>query len=110
MSAYLSEAASGCDLHLHVCLFSIDDDSSDHISDRSDTVRVLQDLAHVTNGRFHWFADKGTFSERIYKLKKKPADCENVVKCQSYASAVYKPHDLILQLLMQNYFLYVELI
>lgn len=59
VSAYLSEAASGCDLHLHVCLFSIDDDSSDHISDRSDTVRVLQDLAHVTNGRFHWFADKG---------------------------------------------------
>ncbi|XP_018424321.1 PREDICTED: von Willebrand factor A domain-containing protein 3A, partial [Nanorana parkeri] len=59
VSAYLSEAASGYDLQLHVCLFSIDDDRSDHFSDRSDTARVLQDLAHVTNGRFHWFADKG---------------------------------------------------
>ncbi|KAM5151829.1 von Willebrand factor A domain-containing protein 3A [Mantella aurantiaca] len=59
VSAYLSEAASGCDLQLHVCLFSFDNDSFDQMSDRSDTVRVLQDLAHVTNGRFHWFADKG---------------------------------------------------
>ncbi|XP_072275035.1 von Willebrand factor A domain-containing protein 3A [Pyxicephalus adspersus] len=59
VSAYLAEAASGCDLQLHVCLFSIEDDSSDDISDMNDTVRVLQDLAHVTTGRFHWFADKG---------------------------------------------------
>ncbi|KAM9305522.1 von Willebrand factor A domain-containing protein 3A [Gastrophryne carolinensis] len=61
LAAYLSEAATGCDLHLHVCLFSITDDSSDtSVSDSSDTsVSILQDLAHITNGRFHWFADKG---------------------------------------------------
>ncbi|XP_068100923.1 von Willebrand factor A domain-containing protein 3A isoform X2 [Hyperolius riggenbachi] len=60
LSAYLSEAASGCDLQMHVCLFTISDDSPDpSISDRNDTVSVLQELAHVTNGRFHWFADKG---------------------------------------------------
>ncbi|XP_075035807.1 von Willebrand factor A domain-containing protein 3A isoform X2 [Mixophyes fleayi] len=58
--AYLSEAATGCDLQLHVCLYNINDDNSaDNANDRSDTVRVLQDLAHVTNGRFHWFDDKG---------------------------------------------------
>ncbi|XP_071976659.1 von Willebrand factor A domain-containing protein 3A isoform X2 [Engystomops pustulosus] len=51
--AYLSEAASGCDLQLHACLFTISEDN-----DRSDTACVLQDLAHVTNGRFHWFDDQ----------------------------------------------------
>ncbi|KAM4025698.1 von Willebrand factor A domain-containing protein 3A isoform 1-T2 [Anomaloglossus baeobatrachus] len=53
--AYLSEAVSGCDLQLHVCLFTISEDSG---NDKSDAAQILQDLAHVTNGRFHWFNDK----------------------------------------------------
>ncbi|CAJ0940755.1 unnamed protein product [Ranitomeya imitator] len=52
--AYLSEAVSGCDLQLHAGLFTVREDGG---NDRSDAARVLQDLAHVTNGRFHWFND-----------------------------------------------------
>ncbi|XP_063790485.1 von Willebrand factor A domain-containing protein 3A isoform X2 [Pseudophryne corroboree] len=58
ISAYLSEVAAGCDLQLHICLYDISDDSCAD-NDRSDTIHVLQNLAHVTNGRFHWFDDKG---------------------------------------------------
>ncbi|KAM3916063.1 von Willebrand factor A domain-containing protein 3A [Leptodactylus fuscus] len=52
--AYLAEAVSGCDLRLHVSLFVTGEDS-----DRRDSAHVLQDLAHVTRGRFHWFDDRG---------------------------------------------------
>ncbi|XP_073503698.1 von Willebrand factor A domain-containing protein 3A isoform X2 [Phyllobates terribilis] len=53
--AYLSEAVSGCDLQLHACLFTVSEDGG---NDRSDAAQVLQDLAQVTNGRFHWFNDR----------------------------------------------------
>lgn len=56
VDAYLSEAVTGCDLQLHVCLFTISEDSD---NDRSGVTRVLQDLAHVIGGRFHWFDDRG---------------------------------------------------
>ncbi|XP_069838086.1 von Willebrand factor A domain-containing protein 3A [Dendropsophus ebraccatus] len=54
--AYLSEAVSGCCLQLHVCFFTTSEDSD---NDKSDTAHVLQELAHVTGGRFHWFNDTG---------------------------------------------------
>ncbi|KAM4632349.1 von Willebrand factor A domain-containing protein 3A [Discoglossus pictus] len=60
VNAYLSEAASGSDLQLHVCLFNSSEYISDNATaDQRDTIRILKDLAHVTNGRFHWFDDKG---------------------------------------------------
>ncbi|MEE6497733.1 hypothetical protein FKM82_002827 [Ascaphus truei] len=58
--AYLSEASSACDLQLHVCLFNFNEFNSEMATtDGSDTLSVLQDLANATNGRFHWFDDKG---------------------------------------------------
>ncbi|XP_056390759.1 von Willebrand factor A domain-containing protein 3A isoform X3 [Hyla sarda] len=54
--SYLSEAVAGCNLQLHVC-FSTSNEDSDN--DNRDTAHVVQELAHVTGGRFHWFDDTG---------------------------------------------------
>ncbi|XP_053551113.1 von Willebrand factor A domain-containing protein 3A [Bombina bombina] len=56
--AYLLEATSGYDLQLNVCLFDFNEHSNS-IDDKSNTVSILKDLAHVTDGRFHWFDGKG---------------------------------------------------
>ncbi|XP_053327974.1 von Willebrand factor A domain-containing protein 3A [Spea bombifrons] len=56
VSAYLSEAASGSDLQLHVCFFNINEIDTDN--NLENTTCALKQLAHATNGRFHWFDDK----------------------------------------------------
>ncbi|XP_044160275.1 von Willebrand factor A domain-containing protein 3A [Bufo gargarizans] len=80
--AYLSEAVSGCDLQLHVCLFATGEHSD---NDRGGTVCVLQDLAHVTNGRFHWFDDKGVIeSDDISSLVSEMEKAVNFSKKCAY--------------------------
>ncbi|KAE8579361.1 hypothetical protein XENTR_v10024015 [Xenopus tropicalis] len=60
VSAYLSEATSGSDLQLHVCLFSVGEmNVEDLTEDTNNTTGILKDLAHISNGRFHWFDEKG---------------------------------------------------
>ncbi|KAM4698276.1 von Willebrand factor A domain-containing protein 3A [Rhinophrynus dorsalis] len=58
VSAYLSEAASGSDLQLNICLFNTSE-ADCSTEGTSNIAVILKDLAHVTNGRFHWFDDKG---------------------------------------------------
>ncbi|CAH2307159.1 Hypothetical predicted protein [Pelobates cultripes] len=55
ISAYLSEAASGSDLQLHVCLYN----ASEEGIQQNDVIHTLKQLALTTNGRFHWCDDKG---------------------------------------------------
>ncbi|KAM8960489.1 LOW QUALITY PROTEIN: von Willebrand factor A domain-containing protein 3A [Pelodytes ibericus] len=57
VSGYLCEAASGSDLQLHICFFNVDTDQD--MRERNDAIPVLKHLAYATNGRFHWFDDKG---------------------------------------------------
>ncbi|XP_075686339.1 von Willebrand factor A domain-containing protein 3A isoform X3 [Rhinoderma darwinii] len=82
VEAYLSEAVTGCHIQLHVCFFTI---SEDRDNDRSETARVLQDLAHVTNGRFHWFDDKGVIeSDDISSLVSEMEKAVNYSKKCAY--------------------------
>ncbi|KAG8433099.1 hypothetical protein GDO86_017399 [Hymenochirus boettgeri] len=60
VSAYLCEAVSGSDLQLHACLFNVGDgEINAEDTTAKSTSCILKDLAYITNGRFHWFDDKG---------------------------------------------------
>ncbi|XP_041085718.1 von Willebrand factor A domain-containing protein 3A isoform X2 [Polyodon spathula] len=64
VSSYVAERCGGCDLRLHVCLFSLDEfDLQGSIPARfataSDTATSLRDLALSGMGRFHWFKETG---------------------------------------------------
>ncbi|XP_058851876.1 von Willebrand factor A domain-containing protein 3A isoform X1 [Acipenser ruthenus] len=64
VSSYVAERCGGCDLRLHVCLFSLDKfDLQGSIPARfataSDTANLLRDLALSGMGRFHWFKETG---------------------------------------------------
>ncbi|KAG9477003.1 hypothetical protein GDO78_002410, partial [Eleutherodactylus coqui] len=86
--AYLSEAVTGCDLQLHVCLFTITEDID---SDRSEAARVLQHLAHVTDGRFHWFDDRGVIeSDDISSLVSEMEKAVNYSKKCAYLVESFK--------------------
>ncbi|XP_062872037.1 von Willebrand factor A domain-containing protein 3A isoform X2 [Trichomycterus rosablanca] len=63
LSSYRSEFCSNPDLLVHVCFFTMVDKSLQ--SQRSlqvtqaEAAQFLRNLAHMTNGRFHWITDTG---------------------------------------------------
>ncbi|XP_069066394.1 von Willebrand factor A domain-containing protein 3A [Pleurodeles waltl] len=65
VTAYVAEACGGCDVQLHVCLFTIsgfgcDDDALPaRYTSTKDTTGSLREIAHAANGRFHWFEETG---------------------------------------------------
>ncbi|XP_075755559.1 von Willebrand factor A domain-containing protein 3A isoform X2 [Pelodiscus sinensis] len=66
VSAYVADVCGGCDLQLHVCLFSVHGfDSSGIIPSRyaspHETANTFRELAHAVNGRFHWFGETGIY-------------------------------------------------
>nr|XP_009681674.1 PREDICTED: von Willebrand factor A domain-containing protein 3A isoform X3 [Struthio camelus australis] len=67
VSAYVAETCGGCDLQLHVCLFSVmeDVDSSGIIPARyanpTETAIAFKEIIQAANGRFHCFGEAGIF-------------------------------------------------
>ncbi|NXN95571.1 VWA3A protein, partial [Rhinopomastus cyanomelas] len=67
VSSYVAEACRGFDLQLHVCLFSVteDTDSSTIMPARyanpTETAIALKEIVRAANGRFHWFGEAGIF-------------------------------------------------
>ncbi|NXE47101.1 VWA3A protein, partial [Casuarius casuarius] len=67
VSAYVAETCRGCDLQLHVCLFSVmeDVDSNGIIPARyaspTETAIAFKEIVQAANGRFHWFGEAGIF-------------------------------------------------
>ncbi|KFP88167.1 von Willebrand factor A domain-containing protein 3A, partial [Apaloderma vittatum] len=67
VSAYVAEVCRGFDLHLHVCLFSVmeNTDSSRVLparyADPAETATAFKEIAQAANGRFHWFGETGIF-------------------------------------------------
>ncbi|XP_053220927.1 von Willebrand factor A domain-containing protein 3A isoform X1 [Podarcis raffonei] len=63
--SYLAEVCGGCDLKLHVCLFSVDGFSLDDIPPRyaslNETAAICKEIAQTANGRFHWFGETGIY-------------------------------------------------
>ncbi|XP_058013248.1 von Willebrand factor A domain-containing protein 3A isoform X2 [Ahaetulla prasina] len=64
MSSYLLEVCGGCDLQLHVCLFSVrafsfEDDLPPRYASPEETATAYKDLVQAANGRFHWFGETG---------------------------------------------------
>ena len=65
--AYVEEALKGRGCKLHTILFNVDDyDSNGAIAGRwsniTTTADIFRTLAHVTEGRFHWFRETGMFT------------------------------------------------
>ncbi|XP_067162573.1 von Willebrand factor A domain-containing protein 3A [Apteryx mantelli] len=67
VSAYVAETCRGCDLQLHVCLFSVmkDVDSNGIIPARyanpTETAIAFKEIVQAASGRFHWFGEAGIF-------------------------------------------------
>ena len=62
--SYMEELTAGQPTKIHTILFNVDDyDSKGAIPGRyaniTQTAECLRTLAHVTNGRFHWFRETG---------------------------------------------------
>uniref|UniRef100_A0A670KIP8 von Willebrand factor A domain containing 3A n=1 Tax=Podarcis muralis TaxID=64176 RepID=A0A670KIP8_PODMU len=57
--SYLAEVCGGCDLKLHVCLFSVDGFSLHDIPPRyaslNETAAICKEMAQTANGRFHCY-------------------------------------------------------
>ncbi|NXA38496.1 VWA3A protein, partial [Eudromia elegans] len=67
VSAYVAETCNGCDLQLHVCLFSVkaDVDSWSIIPARyanpTETAVAFKEIVRAGDGRFHWFGEADIF-------------------------------------------------
>lgn len=64
----MAEVCGGCDLQLHVCLFSIDalqlgDSIPPRYSSPNETAATFKEIAWAANGRFHWFGETGVTGE-----------------------------------------------
>uniref|UniRef100_H3A0J3 von Willebrand factor A domain containing 3A n=1 Tax=Latimeria chalumnae TaxID=7897 RepID=H3A0J3_LATCH len=64
VGAYVAEVCGGCELHLHVCLFAINElELHGAVPARyatpTETTNILKELAYTGNGRFHWFRETG---------------------------------------------------
>ncbi|XP_044289601.1 von Willebrand factor A domain-containing protein 3A [Varanus komodoensis] len=64
--SYMLEVCGGCDLQLHVCLFSVSAvDPGDNVLPRyanlNETAATLKDIAQAATGRFHWFGETGIY-------------------------------------------------
>ncbi|XP_065416052.1 von Willebrand factor A domain-containing protein 3A isoform X3 [Chrysemys picta bellii] len=66
VSTYVADVCGGCDLQLHVCLFSVNGfDPNGIIPSRyaspNETASTFREIAHAANGRFHWFGETGIY-------------------------------------------------
>uniref|UniRef100_A0A803SYR8 von Willebrand factor A domain containing 3A n=1 Tax=Anolis carolinensis TaxID=28377 RepID=A0A803SYR8_ANOCA len=64
--SYMTEICGGCDLQLHVCLFSIngfpfDGDIPPRYTSPNETAAALKEIVQSANGRFHWFGETGIY-------------------------------------------------
>lgn len=62
--SYMTEVCGGCDLHLHICLFSTDTPAvEDNIPPRyaspRETAVMFKEITQAVSGRFHWFGETG---------------------------------------------------
>lgn len=61
---FISEALAGRNTVVHTVYYETDDDDGmitipGQYADRGQTADYLRQMAHVTNGRFHWFRNGG---------------------------------------------------
>ena len=61
---FISEALAGRNTVVHTVYYEADDDDGmttipGQYADRGQTADYLRQMAHVTNGRFHWFRNRG---------------------------------------------------
>ncbi|XP_067318576.1 von Willebrand factor A domain-containing protein 3A [Anolis sagrei] len=64
--SYMTEVCGGCDLQLHVCLFSVngfpfDEDIPPRYASPNETAAVFKEIMQSANGRFHWFGETGIY-------------------------------------------------
>uniref|UniRef100_A0ABM5F0R3 von Willebrand factor A domain-containing protein 3A n=1 Tax=Pogona vitticeps TaxID=103695 RepID=A0ABM5F0R3_9SAUR len=64
--SYMAEVCGGCDLQLHVCLFSIndlllEDNIPPRYSSPNETAAAFKEIVWAANGRFHWFGETGIY-------------------------------------------------
>lgn len=63
-SSFIEQSTSGRNVKLHVVLFNVDDYNSNgaipgRYANITRTSEVLRNMAHCSNGRFHWFRETG---------------------------------------------------
>ncbi|XP_053132699.1 von Willebrand factor A domain-containing protein 3A isoform X3 [Hemicordylus capensis] len=66
ISSYMAEVCGGCDLRLHVCLFSVDgfpfdDNIPPRYASLNETAAAFKEILQAANGRFHWFGETGIY-------------------------------------------------
>nr|XP_060642624.1 von Willebrand factor A domain-containing protein 3A [Anolis sagrei ordinatus] len=64
--SYMTEVCGGCDLQLHVCLFSVngfpfDEDIPPRYASPNEMAAAFKEIVQSANGRFHWFGETGIF-------------------------------------------------
>ncbi|XP_062999114.1 von Willebrand factor A domain-containing protein 3A [Elgaria multicarinata webbii] len=64
--SYMAEVCGGCDLQLHICLFSIgafplNDIVPPRYASPNETADTFKDVARAAAGRFHWFGETGIY-------------------------------------------------
>ncbi|KAL7979204.1 hypothetical protein Chor_015228 [Crotalus horridus] len=64
ISSYLVEVCEGCDLQLHVCLFSVnaysfEEDPPPRYASPEETATAYKEIVQAANGRFHCFGETG---------------------------------------------------
>ncbi|KAK1164860.1 hypothetical protein AOXY_G15278 [Acipenser oxyrinchus oxyrinchus] len=106
VSSYVAERCGGCDLRLHVCLFSLDKfdlqgSTPARLPRPSDTATLLRDLALSGMGRFHWFKETGIIESddiniimaEMEKAVNYSQKCAMLVKSLKQRSANKQPDD-----------------
>ncbi|KAL8175481.1 UNVERIFIED_CONTAM: hypothetical protein K2H54_026198, partial [Gekko kuhli] len=66
ISSFMAEACRGCDLQLHVSLFStdnslLDGDIPPRYASPEETALAFKTLVQAAGGRFHWFGETGIY-------------------------------------------------
>uniref|UniRef100_A0ACB8FL74 Uncharacterized protein n=1 Tax=Sphaerodactylus townsendi TaxID=933632 RepID=A0ACB8FL74_9SAUR len=66
ISSYMVEVCGGCDLQLHVSLFSpddspYDDDIPPRYTSPEETALAFKTIVQAAGGRFHWFGETGIY-------------------------------------------------
>ncbi|XP_015281677.1 PREDICTED: von Willebrand factor A domain-containing protein 3A [Gekko japonicus] len=66
ISSYMAESCRGCDLQLHVSLFSTDDSLLDgdippRYASPEETALAFKTVVRAAGGRFHWFGETGIY-------------------------------------------------
>lgn len=64
ISSYLVEVCGGCDLQLHVCLFSVnaysfEEDPPPRYASPEETATAYKEIVQAAKGRFHCFGETG---------------------------------------------------